>query len=115
MFQYYSCCSTHDGGCYYCCCCADFNLDSLLWPKLLGFAERLWSSRLAECAPGGAPPDQSPQQCNLTQTKVVERAHALRCRLVARGVAASPIRAHWCDERDMPCPDELRWCRGEWL
>ena len=91
------------------------NLDAKLFPKLLGFGERLWTapSRLPRCKPGGAPPDMNPSVCNLTETRLIERAHAVRCRLVARGVGAAPLRDHWCALRDVECPRALRRCRPE--
>ena len=64
------------------------NLDSLLWPRLGAVAEVLWSGR------------QDEHGVNRTQLDAGPRLADMRERMVARGVAASPVQMVFCTQND---------------
>jgi hexosaminidase len=63
-------------------------LDSLLWPRLGAVAEVLWSGRT------------DAQGVNRTQFDAAPRLADMRERMVARGVAASPVQMIFCTQND---------------
>ena len=56
------------------------NVMQLLWPRASAVAERLWSAQRVNNATAALP-------------RIVDQ----RCRLVARGIPASPVMPGWCD------------------
>lgn len=64
------------------------NLDSLLWPRAAAAAEVLWSGR------------QDGSGENRSQLDAAPRLAALRERMVARGIAASPVQMVFCTQNN---------------
>ena len=65
------------------------NLDSLLWPRGAAAAEALWSGR------------QDASGKNRSLLEAAPRLAAMRERMVARGIGASPVQMVFCTQGNL--------------
>ncbi|PHH51063.1 Beta-hexosaminidase [Ceratocystis fimbriata CBS 114723] len=73
------------------------NFDSIVWPRASAMGEVLWSGRVDAAGQNRSQYDASP------------RLSALRERMVARGVSASPIQMTFCTQADDPLECAYYW------
>ncbi|KAH8085951.1 N-acetylhexosaminidase [Cristinia sonorae] len=64
------------------------NLDSVIWPRAAVAAEIFWT--------GDTFPDGSNRTAPENLDGTLARLHALRYRMVQRGLKATPLQPHWC-------------------
>lgn len=73
------------------------NFDSLVWPRASAMGEVLWSGRQDAAGQNRSQYDASP------------RLSAMRERMVARGVGASPIQMTFCTQAESPLDCAYYW------